>query len=304
MKTGFIYSIQRYCIHDGPGIRTNIFLKGCQLKCPWCANPESQQDRKEISFAAHKCAQCGLCTQKCPREALDLSQKERIDLEKCNFCGICVRYCPQECYQIFGREVTVEELLFEAEKDLPYYKNSGGGITVSGGEPTLQWEFLELFLKACKEKGLDTAMETHGYASYSVMERLAPFVDHFLIDVKHMNSALHERVVGVPNGRILDNIRRLSKSLEKEVALRIPCILGFNMEEENRRAIREFAQEIAGTGNLHMIHLLPYHNLGMGKYEALGREYSMEELSPMKEEELLGYEEELREAGLPVIIGG
>ncbi|MGI6069177.1 MAG: glycyl-radical enzyme activating protein [Blautia sp.] len=304
MKKGFIYSIQRYCIHDGPGIRTDVFFKGCQLACPWCSNPESQHEQRELSFAAHKCVHCGLCVEKCPSHALDLQRSTRIDPDKCDLCGICVRYCPRECYQMFGREVTVEELLTEVEKDLPFYQNTGGGVTVTGGEPTLQWEFLVEFLKACKEKGLDTAMETHVHVSPQVLRQLAPYVDHFLTDVKHMDSVVHQQVIGVGNGQILDNIRMLSGELGKEVSLRIPCIPGFNQGAKNKAALKDFAQEIKETGNLKMIHLLPYHNLAMGKYESLRRKYPMGKEPVMDEEILREYEAELLQAGLPVIIGG
>ncbi len=303
-ETGVIYSIQRYCIHDGPGIRTNVFFKGCQLKCPWCANPESQKMQWDISFLAHKCTECGLCMEKCPEKALRPGKENRLDRSRCTFCGICVRYCPVECYQIFGREVTVEELVAEVEKDMPFYKNTGGGVTVTGGEPTLQAAFVWKFLKACKEKDMDTAMETHGIAPTKVFAELAPYVDHFLIDIKHMDENAHKRVVGVSNQKVLENIRMLTEKLGKEVSLRVPCIPEFNMDEENFSRISKFAEEIQKTEKLKMIHLLPYHNLGISKYDALNRDYMRRELPPVKDEELLPYKQKLEEAGLPVKIGG
>ncbi len=303
-KTGLIYSIQRYCIHDGPGIRTNIFFKGCQLRCPWCANPESQHKQRELSFVSHKCTQCGLCIEKCPQNALRKEKNGRINRKGCDLCGLCVRCCPADCYQIFGREVTVAELLEEVERDLPFYQNSGGGVTVTGGEPTLQPEFLTEFLYACKTRGIDTAMETHGNAPAQVMEQLAPAVDHFLVDIKCMDSGLHERVIGEGNQRTLENIRLLAGKLDKEVSLRVPCIPGFNLDEKNKRALAVFAKEIEKTGNLHRIHLLPYHNLGLSKYEALDREYAYKDMAALRDEELAQYETEMRNEGLPVTIGG
>ena len=175
---------------------------------------------------------------------------------------------------------------------------------MTGGEPTMQPAFLEAFLKACKARGLDTAMETHVHTPPEVLRRLAPYVDHFLTDVKHMDSAAHKRVVGVENERILGNIRMLAGELDKEVSLRIPCIPGFNLEAQNRAALITFAREIQETGNLNMIHLLPYHNLAEGKYESLGRTYPMGKEAAMREEELREYEAELLRVGLPVIIGG
>lgn len=301
---GHIYSIQRYCIHDGPGIRTNVFFKGCQLHCPWCANPESQCTQNEIGFLAHKCTECGICMKKCPEKALNPEKLHRIDREKCTLCGICVRYCPSDCYQIFGREVSLDELVFEVEKDLPFYKNTGGGVTVTGGEPTLQYEFLEAFLRKCHEKGINTAMETHGIVEQTILEKLTPYVDYFLIDVKCMDEKLHKEVTGMSNEKTLQNIRYLTGTLQKKVSLRIPCIPGFNLDESSMEALIGFANEIQKTGNLEMIHLLPYHNLGQGKYEVLQKEYTYRRIPSMDDSMLEGYENRIKNEGLPVMIGG
>lgn len=273
---GMIYSIQRYCIHDGPGIRTTVFFKGCQLKCPWCANPESQKHAAELGFYEHKCTQCKDCISRCPQKALDFSRPGRIDREKCNLCGLCERYCSRECYQIFGEEVTAGGLLDEVMKDLPFYRNSNGGVTVSGGEPTLQPDFLMQFLSLCKENGLDTALESNAYAEESVFRGLARYVDHFLLDIKHMDTRRHEEVVGAPNEKILSNIRMLVQELGCEVSLRIPFIPGFNDTETNFTMLGEFSKEQKEHGRLHKVNLLPYHNMGKSKYHALGQVYGMD----------------------------
>ena len=303
-KKGFIYNIQHYCIHDGPGIRTDFFFKGCNFACPWCANPESMKASPQLSFMAHKCTQCGLCVKKCPQQALDQSVEHRIDVKSCTLCGTCARYCPKSCYTVYGKEYTVEELLLEAKKDQPYYQNSGGGITVTGGEPTLQHEYLELFLKACKTEGIHTAMESNVSCTQEVMDKIAPYLDLVLADVKHMDSETHKQVIGQPNRRVLSNIRHLTADLGKDLAIRVPCIPGFNVNEENMEQLREFALEIQKTGHLTMINLLPYHNLGMGKYTSLGMKYPMGEVKALSESALLPYQQMMEQAGLPVKIGG
>lgn len=301
---GNIYNIQHYCIHDGPGIRTDIFFKGCNFHCPWCANPESINGKRQLSFMAHKCTKCGLCVAKCPNQALDLQIEERIDSKKCDLCGICVRYCPKNCYTVYGKEYTVEELIYEVEKDIPYYKNSGGGVTVTGGEPTLQHRFLVEFLSACKERGIHTAMESNISCTQEVLDQIAPYVDLFLADVKHMDSKIHQQTVGQGNEAVLRNIRHLTSELGKKVSIRVPCIPGFNVTDENMELLKEFALEIQKTGCLQMVHLLPYHNLGMGKYDSLGMDYSMRNIKPLSETDLLPYKNSMEQAGLQVKIGG
>lgn len=303
-QKGFIYSIQRYSIHDGPGVRTNVFFKGCQLHCPWCANPESQKVEREISFISHKCTDCGMCLKKCPKGAIDLARTPRVDRAVCDLCGQCVKYCPVDCYKIFGEEITAEELLQEVLKDQAFYHNSGGGVTVSGGEPTLQLEFLLHFLKLCKESGVNTAMESHAYGEEEAFRALIPLVDHFLPDVKHMDSELHEKVIGVPNGPILRNIRMLVKE-GCRVSVRVPFIPGFNDSEKNMRELGAFAKELLAAGDMAMVHLLPYHSLGKSKYESLDRGYSMDGTKPPENETMEEWKEFLeKEFGLPVTIGG
>lgn len=301
---GLVYSIQRYSIHDGPGIRTLIFFKGCQMKCPWCSNPESQNSCREIAFSAGKCRDCGKCAKVCAPGAIDLQAQNRIDRSKCDLCGLCVRSCPNEAYTIFGKWMTVDELIAEVEKDRPFYRKSGGGITVSGGEPTLQYEFIREFLKECKNRGLDTAIETHGYAQWNIIESLAPYIDLFQTDIKHMNSELHEKVTGYPNNQILNNIRSLAIDAKKKVAIRIPLIPGFNDTDENIQAVAEFARQINAGGYLHMVHILPYHAMGQSKYEALDRIYSMKGVRTPDAGNVMRFVNMLKSYGLPAQQGG
>jgi len=301
---GLVYSIQRYSIHDGPGIRTLIFFKGCQLKCPWCSNPESQHTCKEIAFSASKCRGCGKCAQVCPLDAIDLQAQYRIDRNKCNLCGLCVRYCPYEAYTIFGKWMTVDELVLEAEKDRPFYRKSNGGITVSGGEPTLQHEFVKELFKECKKRGLNIAIESHGYAEWKVFESLAPYVDLFQIDIKHMDSDLHKKVIGVPNQQILSNILGIAFDAKEKVAVRIPLIPGFNDTIENFHAVAEFAQKVNSSGNLTVVHILPYHSMGQSKYESLAREYSMAGTKPPSFDSIEKFLQVFESYGLPAQQGG
>lgn len=303
-KTALIYGIQHFCIHDGPGIRTDVFFKGCQLRCPWCCNPESMHGYMEIGFKAAKCTQCGACIRKCPAGAISFDRKERIDREMCSLCGQCVRYCPLDCYQIFGRTVTVGELLEEVCKDELFYQKSGGGVTVTGGEPTLQYPFLMEFLKACKERGLDTSMESNGMSDGAVYRDLAPLVDHFLIDLKQTDDRLSERVIGKPGGIAMENIRMLATDCHKKVNIRIPVIPGFNDNLTFMGKVADFAEELLPSGNLQCINLLPYHNLGMGKYTALNRPYPMGETQSLHNENMAPFEALFQGRGLPVEIGG
>lgn len=301
---GLVYSIQRYSIHDGPGIRTLIFFKGCQLECPWCSNPESQNPFKEIAFSKNKCKGCSKCVQVCPLDAIDLQASKRINREKCNLCGLCVRYCPNEAYTIFGQWMTVDKLISEAKKDTPFYIKSGGGVTVSGGEPTLQYDFVREFLKECKKNGINTAIESHGYAEWRVFESLAPYVDLFQIDIKHMNSDLHNKIIGIPNQQILNNIKGIAFETGGKIAIRIPIIPGFNDTSENMSAIAGFAQQINSSGNLTMLHILPYHAMGKSKYESLGRIYSMPDTRPPDIDSIKEFIKIFERCGLPVQEGG
>lgn len=244
---GLIFNIQRFSIHDGPGIRTTVFLKGCNLKCTWCHNPESQSPKKEILFYAEKCARCGRC--------------ESIPVEDADF--ICFNGARELC----GKEMTAEEVLSVVTKDRAFYENSGGGVTFSGGECMLQLDFLAEMLKLCKEKGLHTAVDTAGHVPWESFQRILPYTDLFLYDIKSMDSAIHKKYTGVENGLILENLTRLLRA-KATVCVRVPVIPSVNDTVEEMKRINAFFEENGYPADLE---LLPYHNMGENKYEALGK---------------------------------
>lgn len=254
MLTATIFDIQRSSYVDGPGIRTTVFFKGCNLRCNWCHNPESQSRLPQMMFYKNKCTDCGKCKEKCPNA-----------LEKCDLCGKCALYCPHDAREICGREYTVEEVLEEVLKDKDYY-GENGGITFSGGECMLQIDFLEKILKACKEKGLQTAVDTAGNVPYQYFERISPIVDLYLYDVKCYSEKLHREGTGVSNKLILKNLAELSKNFKDRIIIRIPIIPGFNADEKELKLIRNYLSELG----IKAIELLPYHKMGEHKWQAIG----------------------------------
>ena len=252
--TATIFDIQRASFVDGPGIRTTVFFKGCNLRCAWCHNPESQSSKKEMLFYKNRCTGCGKCREKCPN-----------GFEKCDFCGKCALFCPHDAREICGREYTVDEVLHEILKDRLIYENSGGGVTFSGGECMLHINFLEEILRKCKEQGIHTAVDTAGHLPLEYFERIIPYTDLFLYDVKISDTEKHKQYVGVGNELILSNLSRLL-SHGSRVIVRTPVIVGVNDSEEEIRAIKAIAKGAEGH------ELLPYHAMGEHKYAALGKE--------------------------------
>ncbi len=257
MLTATIFDIERNSYVDGPGIRTTVFFKGCNLHCAWCHNPESQSPKKEMLFYKNKCMGCGKCKEKCPNA-----------LEKCNLCGRCTIYCPQDAREICGKEYTVDEVLREIIKDKAFYENSGGGVTFSGGECMLQIDFLQEILKLCKEDGIHTAVDTAGHVPYEYFERILPYTDLFLYDVKCMDDERHKQFVGVSNGRILGNLRKVL-GIGAPIFVHIPVIPSVNDTEEEMQALSSFLRE---HGAPLRVELLPYHRMGEHKYAALDKE--------------------------------
>ena len=257
MSKGMIFDIQRNSFVDGPGIRTTVFFKGCNLHCAWCHNPESQAMGPQLMVYEDRCKGCGSCKAVCP-----------YGLESCDLCGKCVAACPHGARQICGREYTVEEVLTEVKKDILFYKTSGGGVTFSGGECMLQIDFLEALLKKCKEKGIHTAVDTAGNVPFSQFERILPDTDLFLYDIKLMGSRKHARYTGQGNGQILENLKKLLMSSAK-VWVRIPVITGVNDSAEEMQAIKAFMES---CGKPEKIELLPYHAMAEHKYRAIGKE--------------------------------
>ncbi len=275
--TGTVFSIERYAVHDGHGIRTIVYLKGCPLRCLWCANPEGQDARPEVLAFPERCIRCGRCEAACPngvarcRERPDSAQPSMI----CDGCGRCADACPAEARRLFGRRMTVGEVLAIALKDRAFYRKSGGGITLSGGEPTAQADFGAELLHACHGRGLDTAMETCGYVRFPLLAGMAQHVDELLYDLKHMDREAHRRLTGVPNDLILDNLKRLDAQ-GNAVVVRVPVIPGLNDSRENLMATAAF---VATLSSVRAIELLPYHNYGSGKYRRCGREYALPDLT-------------------------
>lgn len=298
-QEGVVFDIQRYSIHDGPGIRTIVFLKGCPLSCRWCCNPESQIMKPVVMYLKKSCVQCGRCISACSIGAISFDNPAFVDREKCVSCGKCVDVCISGALSMKGRLQTVWETMQIVQKDATNYRRSGGGLTLSGGEPLLQPDFALELLKASKNRGWTTAMETTGFAPPEVIDRVMPFVDYALVDIKHMNSDIHKQLTGVPNERILENARRIASITSTVV--RVPTIPGFNDDPATFEAISRFALTMNGVKT---IHLLPYHTFGENKYALLGQAYPMDgvpNLSKEKQEELKAVIEGL---GLQCVIGG
>ena len=265
---GAVFNIQRYSIHDGPGIRTTVFFKGCPLSCFWCQNPESQKRNPEIFLFRDMCTHCAGCVSECPTGASSFfDDVSRIDRDRCNGCGKCVEFCPNEARRLVGRDMTVEEVIGEVEKDVKFYENSGGGVTLSGGEPTAQSGFALEILRNCKALGIHTVLDTCGYAPWSIFEELMPYVDLFLYDIKCINSKKHHEATGKSNDLILGNVKKLCK--DKNMKVRVPMIPGFNDTRAEVKEIARFLKEELGPVE---VELLEYNKWGENKYERLERE--------------------------------
>lgn len=257
MNKAIFFDIQRNSFVDGPGIRTTVFFKGCNLKCAWCHNPESQSAKPQMMFYKDKCTGCGKCKSVCP-----------YHLEQCELCGKCTLYCPVDARKVCGKEHTVDEVLKEVLKDKAFYETSGGGVTFSGGECMLQIDFLVEILKKCKENGIHTAVDTAGHIPFESFEKILPYTDLFLYDIKIFDSQKHKQYVGVGNELILENLKKL---FERKVKLwiRIPIIPDVNDSIEEIQKIKDFLKTI---GTAEKIELLPYHAMGENKYRAIGKE--------------------------------
>ncbi len=267
-KCGTIFDIKRFAIHDGPGIRTTFFFKGCPLKCQWCHNPESIKATPELTWRSGFCIFCHSCINACPTHALSIDpETNRMHLEKtqCQLNAQCGEVCPTDALTITGRSITAEEILTEAKKDRIFYDNSGGGITFSGGEPTAQPDFLIQCLTLCKEAGLHCTIDTSCYTKPEILDKIIPLADMFLCDIKHTDSDTHKKFTGVDNSMILSNIQRISKA-GKPIIIRVPMIPGVNDSEENLQATRDFASRLE---TLIEIEYLPYNSGGIEKREIM-----------------------------------
>lgn len=299
-KTGTVFNIQKFSLHDGPGIRTIVFLKGCYLACRWCSNPESQKPEPEVFYQQNNCLHCGRCVKACPQQAIDSAREGLIDRQRCNGCGKCAEVCPAGAMVLAGKTMTVEQVMEELRKDEVHYRRSGGGITLSGGEALAQPEFVAELLAACKACGWHTAMETTGIAAKKVLERVIPLVDLVLLDIKTFFRDRHEQFTGYPNDVVLQNALYLSE-IAKNVAIRVPVIPGFNEDDRSIHAIALFAKHMK---NVSRLHLLPYHSYGKNKYALLGRQYGMIDISTPGDSRMQDLKNMVENTGVKCVIGG
>jgi pyruvate formate lyase activating enzyme len=274
-EEGMVFKISRCSAEDGPGLRTVVFLKGCPLKCIWCHSPQSQKFEPEMAFIENRCIRCGACAANCSRQAQVVSKTERyVNWLRCNQCGECEPVCPSRAIETIGQYLKIEEIIRTIKKDSAYYKNSGGGVTFSGGEPTLQPDFLRECLKICSEAGIHTAVETCGYARWAVLEEIIPFVDLFLYDIKHTDSTRHRELTGTGNELILENLGKISRN-GKAIWIRAPLITGYNDSSDN---IGRMADLVSRLKTVQLVSLLPYNTAAGANYTATGREYSLTQL--------------------------
>ena len=270
--TGLVFDIQKFSIHDGPGIRTTVFLKGCPLKCAWCHNPESQEMRAEISFLPEKCIGCGYCFKVCPHGCHVMEQNVHVfDRTNCDRCGLCTVECYAQALELIGKTMSVDEVITEVMKDKPFYETSKGGMTISGGEPLSQFAFTKALLERAKKENLHTCIETSGQGPADRLRELLPIVDIFLYDYKETDSAFHEDFTGVPNHLILKNLAMLQEE-EARIVLRCPLIPGKNDRDAHLHGIAEVANRF---NRIEQVDLLPYHPLGRSKSEKIGKTYPM-----------------------------
>jgi pyruvate formate lyase activating enzyme len=273
-RSAVITNIQGFSIHDGPGIRTVVFFKGCPLSCRWCANPECLSGEPQIGFIRALCAGCGTCFDICTREAVrDGDGVHRIDYARCDSCGECVAQCFYGALVRYGESKTVADVWDAVRRDKIFYDSSGGGVTASGGEPLLQAGFVRELFELCRGESIDTCIETCGFAPPEALEEVIPVTDHFLFDLKHMDPEIHSRLTGRSNARILENARLLLKR-GADIVFRQPLIPGINDSVENIEATAAF---LSGLGKNDLrLELMPYHRMGRGKYTALAMQYPME----------------------------
>ncbi len=312
---GKIFDIQGFSTQDGPGIRTTVFFKGCPLHCPWCHSPESQQYQPQLCYMSEKCIgakKCGRsCIISCKKGAIKLGKKSKslnsdeilqlitIDHSICDNCGKCTEKCYEGALYICGKDYTVSEVMKRIMADKPFYDTSGGGLTISGGECLSQPDFAFELLKETKEKGINTAVDTTGFIKWEILERLLPYSDLFLYDLKNMDSKAHQIVTGVPNELILENAKKLA-SAGKKLQIRIPVIPSFNNSKENMMKTAVFCKEIGDA--VTQIQLLPYHNMGRSKYFMLNDNARIFEAIPPSDEEMKRHKEIFEHFGLKVTI--
>jgi pyruvate formate lyase activating enzyme len=315
MQSGTIFDIKKYSINDGPGIRTTVFFKGCPLDCWWCHNPESKALKAELMYRANRCTLCAECVPACPLNAIEIDPRplrplsqnwERgmggdgvfaiTDRSICDNCGLCAEVCYNNARELVGREMTVAQVMKEIERDVPFFDQSKGGVTFSGGEPLLQRKFLAELLKNCREHEIHTVVDTSGFASWEAFDSIRGDVNLFLYDLKLMDDERHKQFTGVSNKLILENLRRLDEA-GAPCVVRIPLIPGVNDDEEN---VRESGKFLAALKNVIAVDLMGYHDIARAKYEALGLAYRLSETKAPSAEKLQAAANMLESFGLNV----
>jgi pyruvate formate lyase activating enzyme len=313
LPTGTVFDIKKYAIHDGPGIRTTIFFQGCPLSCWWCHNPESQSHRPVLLYRANRCALCGTCVETCPQDGIQLFLAGELrsrgaaepgqwddkkmpglgvieansgyaitDRTKCSVCGSCAEICYHGAREVSGKVLGVKEVMAEIERDLPFYDQSGGGVTFSGGEPLMQPDFLAALLRACKAREIHTVVDTSGHTTWQVIDGLRRDIDLFLYDLKLIDNQRHKKYTGISNELILHNLQRLAQS-GAQLEIRIPLIPGINDDREN---LERSAELIAGLPGVKGVELMAYHDIAAAKYASLGLVYRLSDIKPPTEDDM------------------
>lgn len=282
---GTIFDIKRFATGDGPGIRTLVFLKGCPLKCKWCANPESQRYEPEIIYYKNKCKGCGRCINNCPESAIKIDKKFGliVDMKKCSACGKCEEGCYYDARELIGENMTVSTVLGIILKDKKYYDNSNGGVTLTGGEPLFQYKFTREVLKACKKYKIHTAIETSGFAEWEHFMTLLPYINLIFYDFKHIDPHLHLKYTGVSNELIVENLRKLNDEFNGDIIVRIPFITDHNSSIETQKQMYMFIKQFK---KVKRIEIMPYHRLGTTKYYGLGRDYELDYMKMVNKKDL------------------
>ena len=300
MANSIIFNIQKFSIHDGPGIRTTVFFKGCPLNCMWCHNPESQNSSLEMLHNKDKCTLCQTCLAVCPQNAITLENNTIVtDMDKCDFCGKCSINCIYGIREIAGKEYTVDQVVSEVLKDKIFYEESNGGVTLSGGEPLSYIDFVEELLERLQDNDIHTAVDTSGVASFDVLERISKYTDLFLYDLKLMDDEKHQKYIGVSNELVIENLKKLSK-IHNNINIRLPIIEGVNADLGHINGVINL---IDGMG-IKDINLLPYHDISQHKYSKLGRNYNSEMMTVPSDDKMNTFKDLFESKGYQVKIGG
>ncbi len=299
--SGIVFDVKRYTLHDGPGIRVSIHLKGCPLACWWCHNPESQSYSPQLLFREDRCIACNACVAACPNGAVSVESGALVtDPAACTGTGVCADVCPSGAREICGRRMRVSQVMEQILKERLFFEQSGGGVTLTGGEPLGQPEFAKGILQACKASELHTAVDTCGFVGRSVLMDVLPYTDLFLYDLKHMDPEMHRKYTGVDNAVILDNLLALGEA-GAAIWARIPFIPGINTDEKNIRATGEFLRGVKGV---RQVHLLPYHNAAEDKHGRWNMPYKLEGVYAPTEHALRAAAKLLESYGVPTVVGG